>query len=185
MALISREEAMEILKEHIKNENLLKHCLAVAAIMEEIAKVKGEDQELWYITGLLHDVDYEECNGDINKHGLMAEEILKDVLPEESVSAIKAHNENTGHKDESDLATALKASDSLSGLIVATALVMPDKKLSSVKVKSVKKKFKQKDFARGVDREEILLCENLGFSLNEFIELGLKALNAISEDLGL
>ncbi len=185
MELISREGAIEILKRHIKNDKLIKHCLAVAAIMEEIAKVKGKDQEVWYLTGLLHDVDYEECNGNMNRHGLIAEKILKGVLPQECISAIKSHNKSTGYKDDSDLATALKASDSLSGLIIATALVMPDKKLSSIKLKSVKKKFKQKDFARGVDRENILLCENLDFSLDDFIGMGLKALNNISDELGL
>jgi len=185
LAMITRDEALRLLRENVRNDKLLKHMLAVEAIMRSIAKRINEDEELWGLVGLLHDVDYERVGKDMSKHGLESAEMLRGLLPEEALNAIKAHNDLTGFKDDSPLALALKAADQLSGLIVATALVMPHKKLEEVKVKSLKRKMKQKDFARSVDRAKILLCEQLGLSLTEFLEIGLRALQEIHECLGL
>ncbi len=182
--MLSESEAIELLKSYVKNEKLLKHCIAVANIMSALAKELGEDEKLWYLTGLLHDIDYESVE-DMKLHGIKAAEILKDKLPECAISAIKAHNEATGHEDNSIFSLALRASDAVSGLIIATALVMPDKKLASVKLESLLRKFKQKDFARNVKREDILLCGKLGFSLEKFLEIALNALKNISTELGL
>ncbi len=183
---MKREEAIELLKKHLKNKNLIKHCLAVGAIMKKIAERIGENSKKWEIVGILHDIDYEETKDDFSKHGILAGQILREYLDEEGLHAIKAHNyENTGVEPMTKMDYALIASDSISGLIVATALVMPSKKLEEVKPKSVLKKFKQKDFARNVSREKILFCEKLGFSLEEFINLSLDALKEISEELGL
>jgi hypothetical protein len=183
--LISRDEALKLVNENISNDKLIKHMISVEAIMRGLAKKLGEDEELWGLIGLLHDIDYEKTMNEFNKHGLLSAEILKEKLPSEALDAIRAHNEVTGFKCDSSLSKALIACDQLSGLIIATALVMPNKKLSEVKVKSLVKKFKQKDFARNVRRDKILACEELGLELREFMEIGLRALQSISDDLGL
>ncbi len=173
----------------MKNDKIVKHCLAVEAIMRGLAKELGEDAELWGLIGLLHDIDYELTGKDLSKHGLVSMEILKDKLPRDALEAIGAHNEHNGFKPSSEYAVkvahALRAADHLSGLIIATALVMPSKKLAEVKVKSIKKKFKSKDFARGVDRDRIREVEKLGIDLNKFFEIGLNALKEIASELGL
>ena len=183
--MITRDEALKLLKEKVRNDKLIKHMLAVEAIMRHLAKRLGEDEELWGLTGLLHDVDYDIVKGDMEQHGLKAAEILEGKLPPDAIDAIKAHNELTGFKCETKLAKALKAADHLAGLIVATALVMPHKRIDEIKLSSLKRKFKQKDFARGVSRDRIRLCEELGLTLEEFLELGLIALKEIHEELGL
>jgi len=183
--MISRDEALKLVEKYVKNDKLRKHMLAVEAIMRALARRLNEDEELWGLVGLLHDLDYEVVGKDMSRHGLVSAQLLGDKLPINALNAIRAHNELTGFKDDSKLAIALKAADQVSGLIIATALVMPNKKLSEVKVKSLKKKFKQKDFARNVKREKILLCEKLGISLQEFLEISLKALQGISRELGL
>ena len=182
---MSREEALNLLREYVRNDKLLKHMLAVEAIMRALAVRLGEDPELWGLAGLLHDLDYEITQSDPAKHGIVAAEILKDKLPDHVLRAIMAHNTQTGVKDDSKLAIALRAADAVSGLIVATALVMPNKKLREVKLDTLIRKFKQKDFARGVKREQILECEKLGLKLEEFLELSLRALQETAEQLGL
>ena len=183
--MINRESALKLLYSKVKERNLIKHMLAVEAIMRALARHLGEDEELWGLVGLLHDIDYEETKKCFEKHGLVSAEILKEMLPENALNSIRAHNEMTGFKDDSKLTKALMAADQLSGLIIATALVMPNKKLSEVKVKSIKKKFKQKDFARRIRRDKIKLCEEIGVSLQEFFRIGLEALQSISSELGL
>ena len=183
--MITREEAYNLLTKYLKNDKLVKHCLAVEAIMKILARELGEDENLWGLVGLLHDLDYQLVNKDMSKHGLVTADILKDKLPPEALDAIRAHNELTGYKCETKLAYALKAADQISGLIIATALVMPHKKLKEVKVSSLRKKFKQKDFARNVKREKILLCEKLGLRLEKFMEISLNALKQIHDQLGL
>ena len=183
---MERSEAIQLVKENVKNPNLVKHCIAVGAIMKGLAKKLGKDEKVWEITGILHDIDYDKTANQPEKHGLVAEEILKGKVSEEVIHAIKAHNfEHTGIIPKTDMEKALVAADALSGLIVATALIMPDKKLASVKVKSIKKKFKQKDFARSVNRNHILICRHLGIDEQEFFEIGLKALQEVAEELGL
>ena len=169
--------------DRIKNENLKKHMIAVGAIMEELAKKFGEDEEKWKLVGLLHDIDYEET--DMKEHGLKSAEILKDYLPEDALHAIKAHNELTGVMAESLIDYALIASDAVSGLIVASALVMPNKKLEEVSVKTLKNKYKDKSFARRVNREKIMYCEKFGMDIDEFLEFSLNAMKKVATQLGL
>lgn len=187
--MISRDEAFNLLKSYLKDEKMVKHCLAVEAIMRAVARRLGEDEELWGLIGLLHDIDYDIVNRDPRQHGLKAIEILRDKLPEVAVQAIAAHNEHNGFEptisEAERISHALRASDHLSGLIIATALVMPHKKLSEVKLSSLKKKFKSKDFARKIDRSRIREIEKLGLGLEEFMEIGLKALQGIADQLGL
>lgn len=183
--MISRAEALNLLNRYLTNDRNVKHCISVEVIMKFLARKLGEDEELWGITGLLHDIDYELVGKDLSRHGLLTKEILKDLLPMEALEAITSHNELTGCTSESKISYALKAADHISGLLVATALVMPSKKIGEVRIDSVMKKFKQRDFAKGVDRGRILLCEKLGLNLEEFISLSLDALKTISHELGL
>ena len=183
---MQREEAIELVKQNVKQQNLIKHMLAVEAIMKECAEFLQEDKEKWGLVGLLHDIDYEKTKDNPEKHGLIAEEILKGKVDEEIIHAIKSHNfENTGVMPESKLENCLIAADSVSGLIIACALVIPSKKLKDLSLKTIKKKFKQKDFARNCSRERILFCEKIGIEKEKFFELALKALQGISEELGL
>lgn len=184
--MITRDEALKLIRSKVKNEKLIKHMLAVEAIMRALAKRFGEDEEIWGLAGLLHDLDYEETRNDFSKHGIVSAKYLKGKVPEEILEAIRAHNELTGYKPSSLLAKALIVADQLSGLIIATALVMPHKKLEEVKVKSLKRKFKHKDFARSVDRNKILkYCKEIDLSLDELFEISLEALKKISNELGL
>ncbi len=182
---MERNDALDLLKAYLKDEKLLKHSLAVEALMKALARELGENEKAWGLAGLLHDIDYEIATKE--EHGIKACEILKGKVSEEVLEAIKKHNfENNGSGEpETAMEKALIACDALSGLIVATALVMPSKKLEEVKLESLKKKFKQKDFARSVSRERIKLCESLGIPLERFLGLGLGALKSISDELGL
>ena len=182
--MISLDRAHELLEEHLKSENLKKHCIATAAIMKKLAQRFGESEEDWEIIGLLHDLDFDNTRDNPEKHTLVTEEILKkEGFPEEYIKAIKAHNEMTGIKRETRLDFALAASETITGLIIATALIYPDKRISSVKVKSIKKRMKEKAFARNVNRETIRECEKIGVELTEFIELSLKAMAEIEDIL--
>ena len=184
--MLSREDALKLLRENVRNEKMILHMIAVGAIMRELARYLGEDEDLWELVGLLHDIDYERTKDNPSKHGLVAEEILRSLVSDDVLRAIKSHNyENTGVEPRTRMEKALIASDAVSGLIIACALVMPSKKLEEVKVKTVKKKFKQKDFARNVSRERILFCEQIGIPREKFFELALNALKGVSDELGL
>lgn len=184
--MLAREEALNLVKKHISKKNILYHMLAVEAIMRSLARHFGEDEEKWGLVGLVHDVDYEKTETTPEKHSLIAEQILKETLPEELLRAVKAHNfKHTGVKPESRMEKALIASDAISGLLVACALVMPSKKLAEVKVETVAKKFKDKDFARGAERERILICEEIGIPREKFFEISLNGLKEIAAEIGL
>ncbi|NLO89394.1 MAG: HDIG domain-containing protein [Clostridia bacterium] len=183
---MSRDEALNILKKNLKNKNLRKHCLAAEAIMRKLAERFGEDEELWGLAGLLHDIDYEETRDDSQRHSLVGGEMLAELgFPEELVHAVKAHNYMHGIERESLLDKALYAVDPLTGLIVAAALISPEKKLSAIDTDFVLNRFKEKSFARGANREQIKACSQLGLELREFVEIGLEAMQEISEDLEL
>ena len=184
---MNREDLFEELKKRVKDEHLIKHMLATEAVMRALARKFGEDEEKWGITGLLHDIDYEVTKEDPDKHSLIGAEWLEEIgLPEDIIYAVKVHNERHGLPRKSLMDRALFAVDPLTGFITAVALVMPDKKLSTVKVKSLKKKFKDKSFAAGASREQIRTCETeLNVPLDEFFELSLKAMQDIAKVLGL
>ncbi|MEM2246142.1 MAG: HDIG domain-containing protein [Thermofilum sp.] len=186
---MNREEALNLLRNHLKDERMVKHCLAVEAVMRAVARSLGEDEELWGLVGLLHDIDYDEVGRDMHQHGLKALEILAGKLPADALEAIAAHNEHNGFKVSSPeaerLTHALRAADHASGLVVATALVMPGKKLAEVKLESLLRKFKQKDFARGVDRERVKECELLGLKLEDFLRIALEEMKEAAAGLDL
>lgn len=189
--LMTRDQAMALLTEHVSADNLIKHCLATEAIMRALAGKLDENQDLWGIAGLLHDLDFESTKDDPASHGRCTEAILREAaathpLPEEAIAAILGHNaEALGIERDGPFAHALTAAETLTGLIVATALVYPDKKVGSVKVKSVTKRMKQTAFARNVNREHILSCEQIGIPLGDFVEIGLEAMKGIAPQLGL
>ncbi|MEW6046650.1 MAG: HDIG domain-containing metalloprotein [Bacillota bacterium] len=182
----SREEAWQLLQEWTQNPNLLKHALAVEAAMRAYARRFGGDEELWGLAGLLHDMDYERYP-QLEVHPLKAVEELKARhYPSEVVEAILGHNSYHGQARTTPMARALWACDELTGFIVAVALVRPSKDLDDVTVDSVKKKFKDKAFARGVNREEIFQgAEELGVPLDEHIQTVIDAMRGIKSELGL
>ena len=170
----------------VANENLRRHMLATEAIMRALATRFGEDPDVWGLAGLGHDLDTEETEGEFTRHGAVAAARLRELgLPEEAVHAVAAHNPDTGVAADGRLDIALVAADQLSGLITAAALVRPEKDLAGVKVKSVRKRYREGAFARGVDRASIARCEELGLELDEFFALGLEAMQGIAPDLGL
>ncbi|MCX7677727.1 MAG: HDIG domain-containing protein [Spirochaetes bacterium] len=185
---MKRTQALELLKTYVKNENMVKHCVATEAVMRALAKKLGEDEESWALAGLLHDIDVEITNSDLSVHTKEAVKILMDAgVSEEIIEAIRLHNEQAhpGESRHKKFHHALAAAETLTGLIVATTLVYPDKKIASVKPSSVIKRMKEKAFARGVNRDVIMECEKIGFSLPEFVELALDAMREISNELGL
>ena len=181
---MQRKEAMGLLQEAIGNQNLQKHCLAVEAFMKKLAARFQEDENLWAQAGLLHDLDYEQTKDNFAQHGLISANILHDKqVPDEIIESIKAH---AGHfPRQSLMAKALYAVDPLSGLIVASALMHPSKKLSGVDVQFVLNRFKEKHFAKGAKREQIQACSELGMTLEEFVSICLEAMQEINTSLGL
>lgn len=182
----SRDHYVELLKQNIKNPKMIAHSLASEAVMKALALRFGEDEEVWGIAGLLHDIDSEIVNADSTRHGLVGAEMLKsEDLPDEAIEAIRMHNETASGKTRSSLFEhSLAAGETITGLIFAVALVYPDKKISSVKVKSVVKRMKEKIFAASVNRETILECEAIGIPIDEFTELSLGALSPVEAELG-
>lgn len=182
--MINREKAIELLYKHLSNENLRRHCLASSVVMKAVAQKLGQPAEDWEILGLLHDLDLDTTRDDMKKHARVAVDILRDEgLPEEYLHAILAHNEETGAIRSTVLDHALAASESITGLIVACAMVYPDRKISSVKAKSIGKRMKETGFARSVSRENILECEKAGVPFEEFVTIALTAMGAIESQL--
>lgn len=183
--MISRENAYKLLNQHIQNANMIKHCVASEAVLRAIALKLDKDQEEWGIAGLLHDIDVEITNADPYKHGPYAAGMLDGLLTPEAVDAIVMHNEvATGKERTTVFQHALAAGETITGLIMATAMVYPDKKLASVKPKSITKRMKEKAFAASVKRENILECELIGVPINDFAEMALVAMQEISDELG-
>jgi putative nucleotidyltransferase with HDIG domain len=181
---VTREEGWALVRSRVKNRNLQKHMLATEACLRRLATRLGGDEETWGLAGLVHDVDYEETKDDHERHGLVGGRLLEEqgVAPE-IVQAVKAHAENA--PVESTLDKALLAVDPLTGLIVAAALMHPDKKLAALDTDFVMRRFREKRFAAGADREQITSCTNLGLQLEEFTGICLEAMQGISDELGL
>ncbi|MCF8057319.1 MAG: HDIG domain-containing protein [Desulfocapsa sp.] len=183
---ISREQALDLIHEHIANRNMINHCLASEAVLRSLAGHLGEDEEKWGLAGLLHDLDA-ESQPDLATHTHETVHILKERgVDPEIIEAIRLHNEKA-HEDSrrTTFQHGLAAGETITGLVVAAALVYPDKKLASVKPKSVRKRFKEKAFARGANRDIIAECTHLGLEVNEFCDLALGAMQQIAEEIGL
>ena len=184
--MISREEAIGMLEENILAKSMRKHCYASEAVLRAMARRLGRNEDEWGIAGLLHDIDVEITQADPFTHGPYAERMLKGKVTPEVLDAIVMHNEiATGKERTTEFQHALAAGETITGLITATTLVYPDKKIASVKSKSVTKRINQKAFAASVKRENILECEKIGIPLEEFAEISVKAMQEIHEILGL
>jgi putative nucleotidyltransferase with HDIG domain len=184
---VTRAEGLALVRTHIKNQNLVNHSLAAEAVLRAMAERLGEDQEKWGLAGLLHDLDT-ETQPDLATHTSETVVILQEKgVDPEIVEAIRLHNPTAwpGEQRTTIFHHALAAGETITGLIIAAALVNPAKKLAVVKAKSVKKRYKEKAFARGADREVIAECEQAGIPLADFCELSLIAMQAIAEEIGL
>ncbi len=183
---MERDKAWEMVKQQVKNKNLRKHMLATEAVMSRLADKLGKDREKWGLIGLIHDIDYDQTADQPEQHGLQGARMLEEQgFPDEVISAVKAHNPALGEERDSTVKKAIYAVDPVTGLVVACALVHPDKKLAALDVDFIQNRFHEKSFARGANREQIEACQELGISLNEFLELSLEAMQSISEELGL
>jgi len=181
---MQREEAKILLEQTIPNKNLQKHMLAAEACMRELATYFGEDADQWGLAGLLHDLDYDQTADDFSNHGLVTAKMLEGKgISDDVIYCIKAH---PGHVDgKSKMDFALYAADSLTGLIVAAALMHPSKKLANLDVPFIMKRYKEKRFAAGANREQIQTCDRLGLTLEDFVGICLRAMQGISDDLEL
>lgn len=184
---MNREEALRAIRENVKNENLIKHMLATEAIMHALARRLGEDEETWGLAGLLHDIDVELTRGDSDTHSRLGADMVRKLgISEEICHAVLCHNQAHRTPFNNMMDRALYCADPLTGLITATALVYPEKKVSLVEVKSVEKRFRQPKFAAGANREQMASCkELLRLELTEFIGIGLEAMEGIASELGL
>ena len=183
---MEREQALKLVEEKVSKRNLVKHMLATEVAMKALAKRLGGDAEKWALAGLLHDLDYDQTEHDFPRHGLLSAEILEEHgIDPEIIQAVKSHPAHECCQPSSEMDWALYTVDSLTGLIVAAALMHPDKKLKSIDTSFVMRRFGEKRFAAGANRKQIKKCVKLGIELEEFIEITLGAMQSISEELGL
>jgi predicted hydrolase (HD superfamily) len=181
----TREEALLLVRQYVSKENNVKHMIAVGAAMSSVASRLGQNAARWELVGILHDIDFEVCTG-IEDHTLKAKEMLNGKVDQELIEAIMAHNhEHTGVQPDTVMKKALIACDAVSGLVTACALVLPTKKLADVRPESLVKKFGSKDFAKGVSRERIMVCEQIGIPRDEFLVVCLQGMRTRAAELGL
>ncbi|PKK90420.1 MAG: phosphohydrolase [Candidatus Wallbacteria bacterium HGW-Wallbacteria-1] len=184
-----RNTSLELLAGHLKSEQMLIHSLSVEAVMTGFCRALtpriSDSPEMWARTGLLHDIDYELTEKDSSRHALVGAEILRsENYPQDIVNAVLAHNGHT--EPDSMMAKALIVADALSGLVYAGALMRPDRRASTMNVKSLKKKYKSKGFAAGANRQHIALCEEwLDLTLESAMEIAINSMGAVEESLGL
>jgi putative nucleotidyltransferase with HDIG domain len=182
---LDREEILDSIHANVQDKNMIKHMLATEAIMRALARKLGEDEEEWGLTGLIHDIDVELVEGDMSSHSKLGADIAQELGASGTMAhAILCHNEAHGVPRETKLDKALFCADPLSGLITAAALVRPDK-LSGLTSKSVMKRFREKSFAAGVNREQVAQCQEIGLELEDFVGLGIEAMKGIALELGL
>jgi putative nucleotidyltransferase with HDIG domain len=181
---MNSDEALNLLKAHLKNKNLVKHCLAVEACMRGMARRLGKDEEKWGLAGILHDLDYEITEKSPELHTTETVKILKEKgVDAEIIRTVQAH---AGHVEcQNEMEWSIFSIDPLTGLIIAATLMHPSKKLKEVDLSFVKRRYKEKSFARGARREDIEQIKNIGMNLDDFIEICLEAMQGIDKDLGL
>ncbi|WP_291322566.1 HDIG domain-containing metalloprotein [Desulfonatronospira sp.] len=184
--MLNREKALAMVREKVQEDNLVKHSLATEAVMRSLAQRLDQDVETWGLTGLLHDLDYTLTQDDYSRHGLESAQMLQDQLPPEAVRAIQAHASELNHAPgpSTTLDFALRCAETVTGLVMAAALVRPEK-MSGMKAKSLKKKMKDKAFAASVNRGIIAEHEKLGLDQSEFLTLSIEAMQEIAPELGL
>ncbi len=183
--MITREQALDLLRQAQTPENLMQHALASEAVMRALARRLGEDEALWAMTGLLHDLDYPATAEAPARHGLETAKQLEGQLDAPALDAIRAHNgECTGVAPKSTFDYALRCGETVTGLVSAAALVRPTR-MEGMQAKSLKKKMKDKAFAASVNRDNIRECEKLGLELDEFLNLAIAAMTEIAPEIGL
>ncbi len=189
---MNRQDAYAYLNQNVLNQNLIKHMLSTEAVMRALCTrlnptADAQTIENWGLVGLLHDLDYEKAKDSPEKHGLISKDLLAGQLDDALIYAIMAHNAKyTKVSPKSPLDWSIACCDELTGLIVACALIHPDKKLGSIDVKFIMNRFKEKNFAKGANRKSIETCKDkLGIQLEEFIDISLKAMQQIAPSLGL
>lgn len=181
---MDRDDALRLVHEKVSNRNIVKHMIAAEAAMRTVARRLGEDEEVWALAGLLHDLDYELTKDEPERHGPTTVEMLRDVdLPPGVADAILAHNKHKGA--DTPLEKALLAVDPTTGLVVAAALMHPEKSLAACDVDFLMRRFREKRFAAGADRDQIAACEDLGLTLGEFLALCLEGMQSVSGELEL
>ncbi|MHC1578596.1 MAG: HD domain-containing protein [Dehalococcoidia bacterium] len=182
---LNRDEVLDSIQGNVRDKNMIRHMLATEAIMRALARKLGHDEDEWGLTGLIHDIDIELVEGDMNTHSKLGADIAQELGANPAmVHAVLCHNEAHGVPRESKLDKALFCADPTSGLITAAALVRPDR-LGGLTTKSVMKRFREKSFAAGVNREQVAQCREIGLELEEFISLAIEAMRGIAPDLGL
>ncbi len=183
---MNRQEVMDSITANVSNENLIKHMLATEAIMRELAGRLDQDEEEWGLVGLIHDIDVELTEHDPTSHSRLGADLAKELgATEDMCQAVLCHNEAHGVPCETLMSKALFCTDPLTGLITAAALVRPDRRLAGITTESLMKRFKEKRFAAGANRENITTCQEIGIGLEEFVGLGLEAMKQIADELGL
>ncbi|MCJ2163725.1 MULTISPECIES: HD domain-containing protein [unclassified Pseudodesulfovibrio] len=184
--MISRDEALALLKEHNTEINLINHALESEAVMRGLAVKLGKDADLWGITGLLHDLDYAVTKEAYARHGLDTVDMLKGKLPDEALTAIRRHaaEMNGAEGPETDFDFALRCGETVTGLVHAGALVRPTK-IDGMNPKSLKKKMKDKAFAASVNRDCIRECDKIGLELGDFLQIAIDSVTEIAPEVGL
>lgn len=181
---MTRDDALALLKAHMSNKNLVKHCLSVEACMRALAVRLGHDPEPWGLAGILHDLDYEMTGMSAELHTTETVKILKEKgIDEAIVHAVQAHAGKAPCASPMDW--AIYSVDPLTGLIISATLMHPTKKLKSIDLEFLKRRYKEKSFAKGARREEIEECRNLGLELDEFLSIAISAMQGIDAELGL
>jgi putative nucleotidyltransferase with HDIG domain len=177
------QEARQLAKEKTEKETTYRHLVSVEGVMRRLGMHFGEDEELWALTGLFHDLDQDQTADDPDRHARLAAEWLREAgVDEEVVNGVLAHAHAQYRTDR--MSRAIVAADAVAGLLVAAALVRPER-AAGMKVSSIKKKLKQKAFAPGVDRTEIAQAEELGLSLDQFLTLGIEGVQQVAAEIGL
>lgn len=183
--MLSRDEALALLKSNTPDDHLIHHALQAEAVMRLVAARLNEDENLWALTGLLHDIDFPLTKDTPERHGLLAMDLLADKLPQDALAAIRAHNaEHTGHAPQAALDWALRCSETVTGLVATNALVRPQG-MEGMTPKSLKKKMKDKAFAASVNRDNIRECEKIGLELGDFLQIAIDAISPIAAEVGL
>ncbi len=179
--LPTRDEALALLKAHVRSEYTIRHSLATEAVLRALARRLGHDEDLWGLTGLLHDLDFEDVGGDPQRHGLVAADLLRSAgWPGEMCDAIVAHNgDNLGVPCRTPLDFALTAGESVTGLVFAMALVLPSRSVQDVKPSSIRKRLRELRFAANVSRERVSHFAGLGLTEEEFLEIAVGAMKGI------
>ncbi|MFC1979027.1 HD domain-containing protein [Chloroflexota bacterium] len=183
---MERKYAILAVEANVENTNTIKHMLATEAVMKALAKRIGEDEAEWALAGLLHDIDVELTEDDPKSHSTLGADMARDMGAGNAIAkAILCHNEMHGIPCETLMEKALYSCDPLTGLITASVMVRPDKKIAGLNLDSLKKRYKENRFATGASREQIALCSGIGLKLDEFMSIALKAMQKAADKLGL